>query len=152
MFNDARREQVARECRKKAKYVIHIHEFPCWCIWTLCELTEIQIYKEKVQAKVYLKGHMETWNIKQQRICPETNTHKMLMTISLGTLLMALSGRRTLTVRMADRLMFCRSSEYSTILNIQTKKQKGRERSVNHLIMNCHCLDRSLVQPRRKND
>lgn len=34
----------------------------------------------------------------------------------LGTLLIALSGRRTLTVLMAVRLMFCRSSEYSTIL------------------------------------
>lgn len=34
----------------------------------------------------------------------------------LGTLLMALSGRSTRTVRMADRLMFCRSREYSTIL------------------------------------
>lgn len=39
---------------------------------------------------------------------------------SLGTLLMALSGRRTLTVRMAVRLMFCRSREYSTTLNTQT--------------------------------
>lgn len=35
---------------------------------------------------------------------------------SLGTRLMALRGRRTRTVRMADRLMFCRSREYSTIL------------------------------------
>lgn len=34
----------------------------------------------------------------------------------LGTLLMALSGRSTRTVRMADRLMFWRSREYSTIL------------------------------------
>lgn len=36
--------------------------------------------------------------------------------VLLGTLLMALRGRSTRTVRMADRLMFCRSSEYSTIL------------------------------------
>lgn len=35
---------------------------------------------------------------------------------SLGTRLMALRGLKTRTVRMADRLMFCRSKEYSTIL------------------------------------
>lgn len=36
---------------------------------------------------------------------------------------MALRGRRTRTVRMADRLMFCRSREYSTIL-----EEEGRRR------------------------
>lgn len=47
---------------------------------------------------------------------------------SLGTLLMALRGRRTRTVRMADRLIFCRSSEYSTILGTQTDTEvKDRE-------------------------
>ena len=35
---------------------------------------------------------------------------------SLGTLLMALSGRRTRTVLIADRLTLCPSSEYSNIL------------------------------------
>lgn len=35
---------------------------------------------------------------------------------SLGTLLMARSGRRTRTVRIADRLTLCPSSEYSSIL------------------------------------
>lgn len=34
----------------------------------------------------------------------------------LGTRLIARSGLRTLTVRTADRLTFCRSSEYSNIL------------------------------------
>lgn len=34
----------------------------------------------------------------------------------LGTLLIALRGRSTLTVLMAVKLIFCRSSEYSTIL------------------------------------
>jgi hypothetical protein len=37
----------------------------------------------------------------------------------LGTLLMALRGLRTLTVLMAERLMFWRSKEYSTILEKQ---------------------------------
>lgn len=45
----------------------------------------------------------------------------------LGTLLMALRGRRTRTVLMADRLMFCRSSEYSTILDEKTQRAE-RER------------------------
>lgn len=35
---------------------------------------------------------------------------------SLGTLLMARSGRRTRTVLIADRLTLCPSSEYSSIL------------------------------------
>lgn len=38
---------------------------------------------------------------------------------SLGTLLIALRGRSTLTVLMAVKLRFCRSSEYSTILEIK---------------------------------
>lgn len=49
---------------------------------------------------------------------------------SLGTLLMALRGRRTRTVRMADRLMFCRSSEYSTILDKQTQREEIKKQSV----------------------
>lgn len=40
----------------------------------------------------------------------------------LGTRLIAFRGLRTRTVRIADKLMFWRSREYSTIL------QKGRER------------------------
>lgn len=59
-----------------------------------------------------------------------TDTHvthkKKLKMFSLGTLLMALSGRRTLTVRMADRLIFCRSSEYSTILEKVDKREQIR--------------------------
>lgn len=39
----------------------------------------------------------------------------------LGTLLIALSGRSTLTVLMAVKFMFCRSSEYSTILENTNK-------------------------------
>lgn len=35
---------------------------------------------------------------------------------SLGTRLMALSGRSTRTVLTAEKLTFCRSSEYSSIL------------------------------------
>lgn len=40
----------------------------------------------------------------------------------LGTLLIALSGRSTLTVLMAVKLTFCRSREYSTILENGKKK------------------------------
>lgn len=39
----------------------------------------------------------------------------------LGTLLIALRGRSTLTVLMAVKLTFCRSSEYSTILQKDTQ-------------------------------
>lgn len=46
----------------------------------------------------------------------------------LGTLLMALRGRSTRTVRMAERLMFCRSSEYSTILGKQKDSREDREK------------------------
>lgn len=67
----------------------------------------------------------------------QTNTHRHTHTkrkvkmFSLGTLLMALSGRRTRTVRIADRLMFCRSSEYSTILD---KQRKDKENTARELI------------------
>lgn len=50
---------------------------------------------------------------------------------SLGTLLMALRGRSTRTVRMADRLIFCRSSEYSTILD-RGYRQREKERQRKH--------------------
>lgn len=49
-----------------------------------------------------------------------TQTLEMFL---LGTLLMALRGRRTRTVRIAERLMFCRSREYSTILHKQTERE-----------------------------
>lgn len=42
----------------------------------------------------------------------------------LGTLLMALSGRRTRTVRTAEKLTFCRSREYSSILR-KTQNHRG---------------------------
>lgn len=47
---------------------------------------------------------------------------KMTLYSLLGTLLMALRGRSTRTVRMADKLMFCRSREYSTILGRRNTK------------------------------
>ncbi len=59
-----------------------------------------------------------THNQKQSGLIPHSRNEQR--SDSLGTLLMALSGRRTLTVRMAVRLMFCRSSEYSTTLHTHT--------------------------------
>lgn len=51
---------------------------------------------------------------------------------SLGTRLMALRGLRTRTVRMADRLMFCRSSEYSTILRREGRVRAAQEARQGH--------------------
>lgn len=51
----------------------------------------------------------------------------------LGTLLMALSGRRTRTVRTAEKLTFCRSSEYSSIL----QGRQGRVSRVFGIIKRC---------------
>lgn len=42
---------------------------------------------------------------------------------------MALRGRRTRTVLMADRLMFCRSREYSTILK-EEERRRGTQREM----------------------
>ena len=47
----------------------------------------------------------------------------------LGTLLMAFRGRSTRTVLMADRLMFWRSREYSTILDTQRHHQHAVSQS-----------------------
>lgn len=63
-----------------------------------------------------------------------------LVALLLGTLLIALSGRSTRTVRMADRLMFCRSSEYSTILGLEVgvggaqRHRRGEKNTVKRLI------------------
>lgn len=66
----------------------------------------------------------------------------------LGTLLMALRGRRTRTVRMADRLIFCRSSEYSTILGTQTdtevKDRKQKKEKMNRTYPFC-CYPSDLL-------
>lgn len=46
---------------------------------------------------------------------------------------MALSGRRTRTVRTAEKLTFCRSSEYSSIL----QGRQGRASRVSGIIKHC---------------
>lgn len=51
----------------------------------------------------------------------------------LGTLLMALSGRKTRTVRTAEKLTFCRSREYSSIL-----QKTQTQRSVKDLLEKCY--------------
>lgn len=53
---------------------------------------------------------------------------------SLGTRLMALRGLRTRTVRMADRLMFCRSREYSTILQRKERVRDGIEETQDQVL------------------
>lgn len=61
----------------------------------------------------------------------KVSKHSIYKMFSLGTLLMAFSGRRTRTVRMAERLIFCRSSEYSTILGTQTDTGvKGKKNDI----------------------
>lgn len=52
---------------------------------------------------------------------------------SLGTLLMARSGRRTRTVLTADRLTLCPSSEYSSIL--QRGGREGSHRCVTGILI-----------------
>lgn len=45
----------------------------------------------------------------------------------LGTLLMALSGLSTRTVRMADRLTLCPSKEYSIMLKREREGERERD-------------------------
>lgn len=117
----------------------------------LCGLTDAHRHKVKLQAQTHRKQAMwSNENIVTNVICTHkhihTHTQKRQM-LSLGTLLMALRGRRTRTVRMADRLIFCRSREYSTILEKPTERVGKREKQRKKTSLNlstvtqvCYCF------------